>query len=237
MQQAHSKLEKEIYRIFWIKIPVRRSKWVTTISQASKNEIVRFSGCDPIKIKVIPIALSPVFRLTTRVYHWDRPRILLVGAAPNKNIGNILSALKDLNCIVQLVGKFNSGYKEYLESNFTHYTYEWGLNAEQMHHKYLNSDILVFVSTYEGFGMPIIEAQACGVAVVTSNLSSMPEVGGKESAVYVDPYDVLSIRSGVLKLMQEVSFREQLIARGFENVKRFDPVTISNMYLELYRTI
>jgi glycosyltransferase involved in cell wall biosynthesis len=106
-----------------------------------------------------------------------------------------------------------------------------------MHNKYLNSDILVFASTYEGFGMPIIEAQACGVAVVTSNLSSMPEVGGKESAVYVDPYDVLSIRNGVLKLMQEVSFREQVIARGFENVKRFDPATISNMYLELYRTI
>jgi glycosyltransferase involved in cell wall biosynthesis len=235
--QDSSGLKRYIYNLFWIRIPVRRSRFVTTISEASKTEIVHFSGCDPDKVKVIPIALNPVFKKTDRDYQWDKPRVLMVGAAPNKNIPNILQALRGINCRVQIVGKHNPGYEQFMRDNGMDYTYEWGLNIEQMYAKYRQTDLLIFASTYEGFGMPIIEAQASGVPVVTSNISSMPEVGGKEGAVYVEPYSVESIREGILCVISDPGLRAQLIAQGYRNIERFDPTAIANMYVNLYNQI
>lgn len=230
-------IRRYIYQLFWIRIPASRARFVTTISEASKAEIIEFSGCSPDKVKVIPIALSPVFKRTERTYNWDKPRILIVGGAPNKNISNILQALRDLNCQVNIVGKFNPEYKQFLEENKMDHTYQWGLNIAQMYDKYRETDILVFASTYEGFGMPIIEAQATGVPVVTSNISSMPEVGGENSAIFADPYDVGSIREAVLNIMQDSGLREGLIQNGYENIRRFEPGLLSNMYLDLYKKI
>lgn len=236
MQEGGS-VKKSIYSFFWIKIPAKRSRFVTTISEASKAEIIKFAKCNPEKIKVIPIALSPVFKKTDRSYQWEKPRVLMIGAAPNKNIRNILEALKGIPCKIQIVGKFNPDYENYMKENGMEYTYEWGLNIEQMYEKYKQTDILVFASTYEGFGMPIIEAQATGVAVVTSNISSMPEVGGEKGAVYVDPFSVSSIRDGIINIIMDNSLRNNLIENGFDNIKRFDPSTISKMYVNLYQQL
>ena len=84
---------------------------------------------------------------------------------------------------------------------------------------YSGAQALVFPSLFEGFGLPILEAQACGCPVLTSNISSMPEVAGK-GAIYVDPYDLKGIKYAMVKL-QEKDYRLQLIKKGFENVKRF----------------
>jgi|688.fasta_scaffold141651_2 glycosyltransferase involved in cell wall biosynthesis len=230
-------LRRLLFSWIWMKIPARRARFITTISQASKDEIVLYSGVDPEKVKVIPIALSPVFKRADRTYDWQRPRILIVGAAPNKNIPNILKALKGIDCRLSLVGRFNPEYKAMMEEFGLEHTYEWNLNVAQMYAKYLETDILMFASTYEGFGMPIIEAQASGALVVTSGISSMPEVAGENSAIFVDPYDVSSIRKGVLRAVGDPEERERLIANGYENCSRFDPVRISNMYLELYKQI
>ena len=95
----------------------------------------------------------------------------------------------------------------------------------------------MFASTYEGFGMPLIEAQSVGTLVLTSNISSMPEVAGDNTAMLVNPFDVDSIRDGLQRILSDAAFRESCIANGYENVKRFDPVVISNMYYELYKQI
>ena len=228
---------KFLFSWIWMRIPARRARFITTISQASKEEIVAYSGVDPDKVKVIPIALSPVFKRAERDYQWQKPRVLVVGGAPNKNIPNILRALRGIDCRLSLVGKFHPEYKAMMEEFGLEHTYEWNLNAGQMYAKYLQTDILIFASTYEGFGMPIIEAQASGALVVTSNLSSMPEVAGENSAIFVDPYDVSSIREGVLKAVGDREASERIIANGYSNAMRFDPVRISNMYLELYKQI
>jgi glycosyltransferase involved in cell wall biosynthesis len=230
-------LRKFLFSWIWMRIPARRARFITTISQASKEEIVAYSGVDPDKVKVIPIALSPVFKRAERDYQWQKPRVLVVGGAPNKNLPNILRALRGIDCRLSLVGKFHPEYKAMMEEFGLEHTYEWNLNAGQMYAKYLQTDILIFASTYEGFGMPIIEAQASGALVVTSNLSSMPEVAGENSAIFVDPYDVSSIREGVLKAVGDREASERIIANGYSNAMRFDPVRISNMYLELYKQI
>jgi glycosyltransferase involved in cell wall biosynthesis len=91
-------------------------------------------------------------------------------------------------------------------------------------------------STLEGFGMPIIEAQAMGRVVITSNVSSMPDVAGK-GALLVDPLNINAMQSALEKILSDESLRKQLIEYGFENIKRFDATTVSEMYLELYQSL
>ena len=84
---------------------------------------------------------------------------------------------------------------------------------------YSGAKALLFPSLFEGFGLPILEAQACGCPVLTSNTSSMPEVAGK-GAIYVDPYNIDDIVKGMERLKREGE-RGKLIKAGFENIKRF----------------
>jgi glycosyltransferase involved in cell wall biosynthesis len=101
---------------------------------------------------------------------------------------------------------------------------------------YAQADMVLFASTYEGFGLPIIEAQATGRPVVTSRVTAMPEVAG-EGACLVDPYDVSSIRNGVLRVLDDGSYRDSLVHLGFENVRRFEPSLIASQYARLYEEV
>jgi glycosyltransferase involved in cell wall biosynthesis len=96
--------------------------------------------------------------------------------------------------------------------------------------------MLLFASTYEGFGLPIIEAQAVGRPVITSDLCSMPEAAGG-AACLVDPYDVAAIRQAVLRVMEDHEYRDDLIARGLVNVERFRASKVAAQYAQLYRTV
>jgi glycosyltransferase involved in cell wall biosynthesis len=107
------------------------------------------------------------------------------------------------------------------------------LDLEALISKYKEADIVTFVSIHEGFGLPIIEANAIGRVVLTSNISSMPEIGG-DAAYYVDPYDVSSIRAGIMELIRNDNKRNQLVANGLGNINRFDPKFIAEKYSILY---
>jgi glycosyltransferase involved in cell wall biosynthesis len=111
-----------------------------------------------------------------------------------------------------------------------------GLSNEQMLAQYSDCDIVSFPSTFEGFGMPIIEGNLVGRPVIAGNVASMPEVAG-DAACLVDPFDVESIRSGFLRVIQDAAYREQLVARGFENAKRFDHTAIAAQYEDVYRKV
>jgi glycosyltransferase involved in cell wall biosynthesis len=223
-----------LLKLFWIRIPVSRCRFVTAISESTKREILKYVDCDPSKIIVVPVAISANFRPSQRPFNKVRPRLLQIGTAPNKNIPRLIEALRGIPCVLDIVGKHIPEYEDLLKQNQIEYQYSWGLDEDQLRQKYESADILAFTSTYEGFGMPILEAQAIGRPVITSRILSMPEVAG-EAALLVDPYDVEAIRQGVLRIIAEDELREQLVIKGFANVERFNPDRIARMYYALYR--
>lgn len=101
---------------------------------------------------------------------------------------------------------------------------------------YNSVDCLVFPSIIEGFGLPILEAQKCGCPVITSNVSSMPEIAGK-GAVFVDPYSTDSIKNGIELVLNDLSVRKRIIEEGLENSRRFSWTNLVKKYLSLYHSI
>ncbi len=100
---------------------------------------------------------------------------------------------------------------------------------------YRDADIVSFPSTYEGFGMPILEGQAAGRPVLTSDMDPMRSVAGKEGALLVDPMSVQAIRDGFLKLINDNTLRRRLVAAGLDNSSRFTLEAVAERYMRLYR--
>jgi glycosyltransferase involved in cell wall biosynthesis len=110
------------------------------------------------------------------------------------------------------------------------------LSDEALLRAYEEADLVVFASLAEGFGLPIIEANAMGRAVVTSNLSPMKEVAA-DAACLVDPYDVDDIRRGIRRVIEDDGYRDRLIERGHENATRFTARVVAEQYARLYEKI
>jgi glycosyltransferase involved in cell wall biosynthesis len=231
-----SGLKHKILKLFWLTLPLRRTAYVTAISESTKKEILRFINYPPEKIVVIHVAISDRFKRFDKTFNAAQPRILQIGTAPNKNIVRLIEALKNINCKFILIGKYEDEYEQLLKRANIAYEYKWGLTDDEILEEYRQADIVTLASTYEGFGMPILEAQSIGRPVVTSNIFSMPEVAG-DAACLVDPYDEKSIRTGFEKIINDDAFRNDLIQKGFSNVIRFDPETIANEYYELYKRV
>jgi glycosyltransferase involved in cell wall biosynthesis len=234
--QSSSGIKYKILKYFWLTIPARNASYLTAISNSTKSEILKHEDIDPEKIKVIHVAISENYKYVPKEFNSTRPRILQVGTAPNKNIDRLIDALKGMNCILEIIGKQNPEYEEKLKTNDISFEYKSGLSDEEMVRRYIDADIIALVSTYEGFGMPILEGQATGRVVITSDAFSMPEVAG-DGACLVDPFKVESIRAGLTKIINDDQYRNKLIANGLENVKRFHPQKIATQYMDLYQQV
>jgi glycosyltransferase involved in cell wall biosynthesis len=148
----------------------------------------------------------------------------------------LIIAIKDIFCHLRIIGRLNEEQLKLLKKYKINYSNTFDLSATEMLEEYRKADIVTFVSTYEGFGMPIIEANAVGRVVITSNIAAMPEVANN-AALMVNPLDTEAIRNGILKLINDDNYRNQLIQNGFENAKRFDVNVIAEQYLELYKEV
>ena len=224
------------YKKFFLEMAVRRAKYVTVISEATKQEVLKYVDYPEEQIIVVPVAISKRYKYAPKKINVDKPRLLHVGLAPNKNLERLIEAIEGIPCHLSIVGKLSDEHKAKLAKHNIEYSYAFNISDEEMVQQYVDCDILTFVSTYEGFGMPIVEANVVGRPVLTSNISSMPEVAGG-AACLVDPYDVASIRAGLLKILNDESYRNGLIEKGLENCKRFDGQHITEMYFDLYKMV
>jgi glycosyltransferase involved in cell wall biosynthesis len=225
-----------IFKWSWLRMPVSKSVVVTAVSQYTRNEILQHVNCDPAKIRVIYNCISPDFKPLPKLFNKQLPVILQMGTRANKNLDRLAAAIEGLACKLDIVGEPAKETLALLEQYKIDYSWSSLLTKEVIIQKYNDCDMLVFASTYEGFGMPIIEANMVERPVVTGNVSAMPEIAGS-AACLVDPLDIVSIRSGINRVIADDAYREQLIEAGKRNRERFTVKNIASQYFELYKEV
>ncbi len=232
-----SGLRKALIKKLYFDWPIKRATAVTAISDATKTDIVNSCGVAPDRITVIENPLMTVRRSDAKpAFNVDRPRILHIGTAPHKNLERTIEAVRDLACELVIVGKLSSEQVETLERHNIRYSNHPSLGDAEIAEQYFLADLVVFCSTFEGFGLPIIEAQAADTPVITSDLSPMKDVAGR-GAMLVDPGDPVAIAEAVKAVVGDASMRSTLIEEGRMNLKRFAPEKIALEYAKVYRRV
>jgi glycosyltransferase involved in cell wall biosynthesis len=229
-------LVRWILLTFWLKLPVRQCEVLTVVSEATKRDVLTHTNCSPNKIVVIPTVIKQAFTQNIKDFNKNCPTLLHIGNSPNKNLASHAAALSGLNCHLHVIGKISDSEVEMLKKYNFPFEISYNLSLEEMNKAYKEADMLLFCSTIEGFGMPILEAQTVGRVVITSNISSMPEVAG-EGACLVDPLSISDIRAAIERVCQDDDYRNNLIQKGFENVKRFNPETVARQYEAAYKQV
>jgi glycosyltransferase involved in cell wall biosynthesis len=233
--QHPSKVARAVLKLFWLTLPAKRSSYIVCVSEKTKKEILRHVHFPEGRMILIPSVVNEEdFKFASKAFNNSKPTILQIGTTPNKNIERVAAALKKIPCRLEIVGALSEEQKVALEENQIDYHNEVGLSNERIAQKYKDADLLLFVSTYEGFGMPILEAQLSGIPVITSNLLPMNEVAG-EAALLVDPFDVSSISKGIQTMLHDEVLRAQLIEKGKENAQRYSASHVASMYAQLYK--
>ncbi len=227
---------KAIISRYWFQLPIKKAKALTAISRFSAGEIITHYPAAKGKLFIIPDPVDDRFQYSPGEFRKEEPVLLHVGTKTNKNLERVASAIKDLKVKLLILGKLSERQEKLLHSLNINYKNYVHIPIEQVVEFYKSSDILIFPSTYEGFGMPILEAQATGRPVITSGIGAMAELAGK-SAELVDPYNIESIRSGILNITKNENYRINLIERGKENVNKYRAERIAKQYIEFYKHI
>lgn len=238
---------KEAYqmsRVLWWRLQYwfvrRRADFFLAISEFTKQEMMRIWGIPAEKIHIVPCACSAEMHRVDNQEKLDKLRekydlpehfVLFVGNFnPRKNLERLMQAYdraRDSGKIThQLVIAGGQGWKFDREMALREIAHKDDVQFigfvpdEDMAALYSAADAFLFPTLYEGFGIPVIEAQSCGTPVLTSNVSSLPEVGG-DAAVYVDPYNVENICEGIVRIVSDASLVQELRQKGYENAERF----------------
>lgn len=235
-------LRSRIWLFLSMKRTLRRADAVVTASMFSKSEIIKYTGFDAEKITTISCGVDrnlftdqysvAEIEKVKQKYRIEGDYYLYVGTLePRKNIKRLLQAYSILvnyeNSIPQLVIVGKAGW---LFSDIFSTVEQLDISDKVIFTGYINekeipimmngAKIFLYPSLYEGFGMPPLEAMACGTAVITSNVASLPEVVG-DCAVLVDPYNIEEIANSILNLDTDEEKREQLAYNGFQRSKMF----------------
>jgi glycosyltransferase involved in cell wall biosynthesis len=221
----------------------KRALRIITPSTFSKEELVRYGVAPGKKITVIPSGVSSIF-MSGRTIRSNNPYILTVGSRdPRKNISRLTEAwrriaheIKGGRKLLITGGRARGFSSENLHNlpgdvSFTGYVKDDALQSI-----YAGADVVIFPSLHEGFGLPPLEAMACGCPVIVSNTAGMPEVCG-EAALYIDPFSIKSIAEGITELLCNRRLRETLVLRGLERVKHFTWKKSAQEHIRLFEEI
>lgn len=229
---------------------VKESDCLICFSEHIKNEIKgMLKYCDS-EITVIPHGVRHDIFKVYEDHELDTELpdkfMLFVGSIePRKNLKRLLKAYdsidKSLKEAYKLVlagfkGWENSEIMELINNNEQYISYIGYVSDERLAKIYNKSSLFVFPSIYEGFGLPILEAMACGTPVITSHTSSMPEVGG-DAAIYCDPYSIEDIADKIVKVLNDSELRYRLREKGINRAKEFTWEKSALKHIEVFNSL
>ncbi len=249
LAQYYTPIHQIYYRAI-VRKCIQKSSFLFTVSQFSKKELVRTLKIDPDKVVVTYNGVSSHYVRQKNLEYCDFVRekydlpeeymLCLANNKPHKNVYQLVKAFCEVSIETPLVLacppderliKLTEAHNKKHLLFFSRYIQE-----EHLPTVYSMAKLFLFPSTYEGFGLPPLEAMACGTPVVVSEASSLPEVIG-DCGIYVNPYDHLSIAKGLEKGLQDQSLREKLIERGLQHVERFKWEAMVEHTINIYRRV
>lgn len=236
--EAHTRIQRLYYRLF-TRLSARRATEIIAISEATKRDLQRFYGTPADKINVIYHGVHPRFKpiedraqidAVLQRYAIRAPYLLFVSTIqPRKNVTRLIEAFAQARTRLGTASDLRlvlAGRRGWLTEQIERRAGELGIaEAVQFVGYVADADLpallngaLAYVvpSLYEGFGMTVLEAQACGTPVLASNISSLPEVVG-DAGLLVDPRDVAAIAEGIERLASDAVLRNDLSARGLRH--------------------
>jgi len=222
--------------LFWYYLPLKCTNNITCISQFTANQLIELFPWVKGKITIIPNPVGLEFIMKPQLFNKNCPTILHIGTRDNKNLERVIESLNGVNCHLRIIGNLSEIQLSLLKTNNIRYTNDIFVTDRQIVKEYEDCDIVSFPSTYEGFGMPIIEGQMTERIVLTSDISPMKDICG-EGAYLVDPYDVISIRNGFKIIIADADCRKCILDNSRKNIQKYLPSVISNVYCQLYSQI
>jgi len=237
----------KIYYAFITPRSIKKADHIITVSEAAKQEIIRIYPFVKHKITVIYNGVNVKYRVLENVQ--KKKQILYVGSInERKNIQGVLDAFEklpnELNYKLIIVGNFSKLFKVskklqasiYRAKKNKNIIFKTNLTNQELLFEYNHSYALLFPSFYEGFGLPILEAMACGTPVITSNLSSMSEIC-QDAVLYVNPYSSDDIAKKIELLLQDTTLHEQFTKKGLEHVKNFNWKKSVEKHIEVFEKV
>jgi glycosyltransferase involved in cell wall biosynthesis len=253
--RLHTLPKRYFFRLF-IHLSRRRAAAIIADSESTRLDAIRLAGVPPSRIHTVLLGVTPDFHPESDVavleavrqkYNLPERFLLFVGLLePRKNLPALLQAFAKLppqqpEVKLVIVGRQGWMYAQTLQLvqslglvekvHFTGY-----VDQADMPQVYNLAEMAIYPSTYEGFGLPVLEAMACGAPVITSNVSSMPEIAG-EAGVLVPPGDISALGQAIEHLLSDPAERQRRSALGLERAARFTWQRTAAQTLEVYKRV
>jgi len=248
------RLAETLYMRPMIRYSARRAERLTAISDYTRQDAIRRLNVNPEKITAIPLAADPIYNVGApdeAVTNFREQRglarnfFLYAGnISPRKNLKTLLAAFAmakdglDADLVITGGRAWDEDFDRLLRENgLTKRVIRLGhIEKKDMPLLYRSSLALVFPSLFEGFGLPVLEAQACGTPVICANATSLPEAAG-DGALLIDPKSPESIRNALLSLAKDPELRSRLIEKGRVNEARFSWKSTARRTLAVFESL
>lgn len=252
---THNHFDNWRYR-WHLPYAARRADQVITVSECSRRDLIRHVGLAPCRLQVIPEGVDPEFqpladsnerRAILARYGIKQPYLLYVGGInARKNIARLFEAFVRVReshpDLILVIGGKRQWQTDEIDTTFrrldlAEYVHFTGyVEDADLPALYNAAELFIFPSLYEGFGLPPLEAMACGTPVITSNISSLPEVVD-DAALTVDPHEVNQLASAIERVLTDTMLQTELRRRGIARAAEFTWERTARETLALYERV
>ena len=237
IRQAKRGYLDKIYKwLFWIYFPIKFANAPICTTPSTLKNIKKLYNSSKLRVithHVVPRGLVDI----GKTFNKDCPRLLQIGTANNKNLETTIKVVTGMKCKLIILKPLKPEQIQLLNDAHIDYENRYNLPYAEVIKEYQLCDVVVFPSLFEGLGVPIFEGQAAGKPVLTTNREPMKWTAGGGAVLLDDPLDVEEYRNKLMKIINDSDYRNNIVAKGKENAKRFSLDNAVAKYLELYKSL